>query len=146
MFVRELMTASPTCCTPETKLDVVARMMFDNDCGEIPVVDGTKLVGVITDRDITLRAVAPGLKPHLIPARDVMTKAVHTVSADAGLEDALQMMEARRVRRLPVTDDGGRVVGILSQTDLATRITPSQLAELVQVLSNRKQRPVLVTI
>ena len=146
MLVRELMTKSPTCCTPETKLDVVARMMFDNDCGEIPVLDGTKLVGVITDRDITVRAVATGLKPDLIPTRDVMTKAVHTVNAGADLEDALQMMELRRVRRLPVTDDNGRVVGILSQTDLATRITPSQLAELVQVLSNRKQRPVLVTV
>jgi CBS domain-containing protein len=146
MFVRDLMTKSPRCCTPDTKLDVVARMMFDSNCGEIPVVDGRNLVGVITDRDITLRAVAAGLDPALVPARDVMTKAVHTVGADAGIDEALQMMEVRRVRRLPVTDDTGKVIGILSQSDLAAKISSTQLAELVQVLSNPKHRPVLVTV
>ena len=146
MFVRDLMTRSPACCAPETTIDAVAKMMFDNDCGEIPVCDGTKLIGVITDRDITLRAVATGMNPTRVPARDVMTKAVHTVQADADVDEALQLMEHRRVRRLPVTDHTGKVVGVLSQSDLAAKIPPTQLAELVQVLSDKKRRPVLVTV
>lgn len=146
MFVRDLMTKSPAICTPGTKLDVAAKMMFDYDCGELPVCDGNSLVGVVTDRDIALRAVAAGMIPDRIAVQEVMTKGVHTVTADADVHEALQLMELRRVRRLPVTDRTGKVVGILSATDLASRIPPTQFVELVQLLANKKQRPVLVTV
>ena len=140
MLIKDVMTANPTCCKPTDKLDSVAKLMLDHDCGEIPVCDGTKLVGVITDRDITCRAVAVGKTPMAVPASDVMTRDVHTIAQDDKLEDALELMEKKLVRRLPVVDDNGRIVGIVSQADLVAKAPTLKVARAMKSVSQKTRK------
>lgn len=137
MLIKDVMTASPTCCKPTDRLDGVARLMLDSDCGEIPVCDETKLVGVITDRDITCRAVALGKTPAAVPASDVMTRDVFTIGEDDKVEKALELMETKLVRRLPVVDFGGRIVGIVSQADLVAKAPMLKVARTIRSVSKK---------
>lgn len=123
MLVKEMMTSNPTCCTPETRLDIVAKMMLNHGCGAIPVCDGGRLAGMITDRDIVVRAVAKGMTPCAIAAADVMSKPVYTVRADQPIGAALAIMRERQVRRLPVVDDNGCLAGIVNERELLRAIT-----------------------
>lgn len=130
MQVREIMFDKLVCCTPETSLRDVARLMVDHDCGEIPVVgpgDSRKPLGVVTDRDIAVRAVAQGRNPLELTAKDCMSSPVVTVSADADVEDCCRTMEERQVRRVPVVNDRGECCGIVSQADIA-RTSSERLA------------------
>lgn len=146
MLIRDVMTASPTCCKPTDRLDTVAKLMLDHDCGEIPVCDGTRLVGVITDRDIVCRAVARGETPVAIPASEVMTRDVHTIGPDGTLEDALALMEKNLVRRLPVVDGGGRIVGIVSQADLVAKAPTLEVARAMKSLSQKTRKQPAVAL
>ncbi|HEX6639981.1 MAG TPA: CBS domain-containing protein [Thermoanaerobaculia bacterium] len=137
MLIKEVMTANPTCCKPTDKLDSVAKLMLAHDCGEIPVCDGTKLVGVITDRDIVCRAIAAGKTPVAVPVSDVMTREVHTVAEDDKLEEALELMEEKLVRRLPVVNDSGRIVGIVSQADLVAKAPMLKVARTIRSVSKK---------
>ena len=87
------MTADPQCCTADTPLNEVAKLMVECDCGEIPVVDGAKLIGVVTDRDIVCRIVAKGKNPSAMTAQDAMTQPVISVTEDCSLEELLAKME-----------------------------------------------------
>src|SRR5437763_14137141 len=101
--VKDIMTAEPACCSPETTLREVAQMMGENDGGCIPVVETHSArtpVGVITDRDICCRTVAEGRNPLELKARDVMTSPAVTVPANANLNDCLGVMEQNMIRRL----------------------------------------------
>lgn len=140
MLIKDVMTKTPTCCKPSDTLDQVAKLMLDHDCGEIPVCDGTKLVGVITDRDITCRAVATGKTPVAVPASDVMTRAVFTIGQNDKLATALELMEERLVRRLPVVDESGRIVGIVSQADLIAKVPTLKVARAMKSVA-KKTRP-----
>jgi CBS domain-containing protein len=125
MEVRELMTRNPACCTPDTPLQEVARMMMRCDCGEIPVVDNRESmrpIGVITDRDIAIRAIAEGRNPLEMRASDCMTQPCVTVSENASIMDCIHLLEEHQIRRIPVTDGQGRCSGIVSQADVARRI------------------------
>jgi CBS domain-containing protein len=138
MRVTEIMTAEPVCCTPEMPLSAVARLMLDNDCGEIPVVDqpeNRKLVGVITDRDIVCRAIAKSRNPEETSAGDVMSAPVISVGEDADLDECCEMMEQYQIRRIPVVDDEGRVSGIVSQADIALRSTAGEIGKVVRDIS-----------
>lgn len=137
MLIKDVMTANPACCKPADKLDSVAKLMVDHDCGEIPVCDGTKLVGVITDRDITCRTVARGESPMAIPVSDVMTRDVYTVAPEDKIDDALALMEEKLVRRLPVVDDSGRIVGIVSQADLVAKAPMLRVARTIRSVSKK---------
>jgi len=137
MLIKEVMTASPTCCQPGDKLDSVARLMLDRDCGEIPVCDGARLVGVITDRDIVCRAIAVGKSPVAVPVSDVMTSDVYTIGQDDELEDALELMETKLVRRLPVVDFNGRIVGIVSEADLVAKAPILKVARTIRSVSKK---------
>lgn len=137
MLIKDVMTASPTCCKPADKLDSVAKLMFDHDCGEIPVCDGTRLVGVITDRDIVCRAVAAGKTPADVPVSDVMTRDVYTIAQDGKLEDALELMETKLVRRLPVVDLSGQIVGIVSEADLVAKAPILKVARTIRSVSKK---------
>ena len=98
MDVRKLMTADPACCTPTTPLRDVARMMAENDCGEIPVVDDATQkhpIGVVTDRDIVLRSLAVGRDPNALTAGDCMTTPAVTTRPDCSVEDCRELMEAQ---------------------------------------------------
>src|SRR5437016_2727964 len=98
MQVREIMTRDPACCTPETTIEGVARMMVERDCGEIPVVDDAKSrrpLGVVTDRDIVCRAVALGSTPSGVIARDVMSSPAVTVMPETPVEDCCRLLEEK---------------------------------------------------
>jgi len=137
MNVSELMTPDPVCCTPETTIEDVARMMRANDCGEIPVIQTAqtrKLVGVITDRDIVCRVIADGKSPAATNVSECMTKPVVTVTPDTSLEDCRVLMEEHQIRRVPVVK-GNDICGIVSQADIAVKGPASATGELVREVS-----------
>jgi CBS domain-containing protein len=135
-LAKELMTADPQCCTAETPLNEVAKLMVECDCGEIPVIDSDKkLIGVVTDRDIVCRVVAKGLNPSAMTANDAMTQPVISVSEDTSLADVLATMEDHQVRRLPVVDASGCICGIISQADVALVAKESETGEMVREVS-----------
>lgn len=122
MNVIEVMTRAPACCTRETPLPEVARMMVDHNCGAIPVVDEDQHpIGVITDRDIVCRSIAIGDNPLEMTAGDVLTPECVTVRTDSTLEQCANVLEHNQIRRAIVVDERGRVVGIIAQADLARR-------------------------
>ncbi|WP_027481266.1 CBS domain-containing protein [Deinococcus pimensis] len=138
MQVREVMTTDPVCCTPDTNLRDVAAMMVEYDCGSVPVVDsydGMHAVGVVTDRDITVRTVANGRNPLECNARDVMSEGVVSVSPDADVMDAVRLMERSLVRRLPVTNENGTVVGMVAQADLVRNVDNEDAGLVVKEVS-----------
>jgi CBS domain-containing protein len=138
MKVKEIMTAGPACCTPDTTLERVARMMVDRDCGQIPVVDDERTrrpIGVITDRDIVCRAVAQGLNPIQMKARDVMSAPAVTVRPDMGVEDCCKVLGENQVRRAPVADEQGQCCGIVSLADIAQMVPEKLTGEVVRTVS-----------
>lgn len=138
MDVKSVMTPDPACCTPQTKLADVAKMMLDNDCGEIPVVenrDARKPVGVITDRDIVIRTLARGADPTQKTAGDCMTSPAVTVTPEMSLVECCDVMEREQIRRVPVVDDNGRLCGIVALADVAMHAGRRTTAEVVKEVS-----------
>jgi len=130
------MTADPQCCTADTPLNEVAKLMVECDCGEIPVVDSAKkLVGVVTDRDIVCRIVAEGKNPAAMTAQDAMTQPVISVTEDSSLEDVVALMEEHQIRRVPVVDASGCCCGIIAQADVAMVAQESEVGEMVREVS-----------
>jgi CBS domain-containing protein len=135
-LARDVMTPDPACCTPETTLDEVAKLMVQNDCGEIPVIDlSDQVVGVVTDRDIVCRVVAEGKNPMAYTAETCMSEPVVTVPASAPLADVISIMERHQIRRVPVVDDQGACAGIIAQADVAWAETHQEVAKLVREVS-----------
>src|SRR5262245_34996535 len=138
MLVKEIMTANPVCCTPDTPLREVARLMVEHDCGEIPVIrmNGDKtLVGVVTDRDIVCRLIAVGKNPLEATASACMTSPVVEVRESTPVEECARIMEESQIRRVPVVDGGGKVCGIVSQADMAKNASRRIVADLVKDVS-----------
>lgn len=138
MKVNEIMSKDPACCTPESRLGEVARLMVENDCGEIPVVDSKRTmrpVGVITDRDIVVRTVAEGKNPLEAEAGDCMSSPAVTVTPETSVEECCDIMEERQLRRVPVVDDAGACCGIVAQADIARHAPTDQTAEVVKEVS-----------
>jgi len=138
MNVKEVMTPDPACCTSDMSLQEVAKLMVDNDCGCIPVVDDTKSkkpVGMITDRDITVRTVAEGKNPLELTVSDAMTANAITVTPLTSLEDCCNVMESNQVRRVAVIDEKGSCCGIIAQADIAVNGDQRKTAEVVQEVS-----------
>lgn len=141
MQVQEIMTYEPACCTPQMDLQQAAKLMMQYNCGALPVVEddrGKRLIGIITDRDITCRAVAVGQNPFAATVADCMTSPVFTVTADTNLEDCIFMMEEHHVRRLPVRDKWGACCGMVAQADIA-RCAPEEAGEFVKEISRPDQ-------
>jgi CBS domain-containing protein len=138
MKVKSIMTVDPASCTPDTNLAEVGRLMVENDCGEIPVVEtngGLKPVGVITDRDIVCRAVARQINPLELRAKDCMTSPVLAVAEDASVDDCCDLMETHQVRRALVVDGAGALCGIVSQADIARHLAGRKAGEVVREVS-----------
>lgn len=129
MRAADVMTDNPECVTPETSLADAARKMRDLDVGIIPVVESEtskRLRGVLTDRDIAIRAVAEGKDANATRVMEVMTTQVETCNKNDSLRDVLAVMEREQVRRVPITDREGRLVGIIAQADVATEVDTPQ--------------------
>ena len=138
MKARELMTSSPECVTRDDSLQRAAQIMRDLDVGFVPVVDdrgSMRLAGVITDRDIAVRAVADGRSAARVA--DCMTAgSIRTVNPDDSDKDVLRAMRDAQVRRIPVVEDGNRLVGIIAQADIATEgLSDRKVAETVEQIS-----------
>jgi CBS domain-containing protein len=119
--VKQVMTANPACCTPQSTAREAATLMRDHDCGSIPVVEnmqGKRVVGIVTDRDLAVRGLARGRGPDA-PVREVMTDDPVTCVPEDNVEDLRQVMVQELVRRVPVVDADGALVGIVAQADLA---------------------------
>jgi len=136
MKVSEVMTRNPASVTAETPVREVARLMVEHDCGAIPVVDGQgRSIGILTDRDITIRAVAADKNPHDLLARDLMTAPVIGVREDLELDDLLDLLEDHQIRRVVVVDGAGKTIGIVATADVAEFASQRKTGELLQKVS-----------
>jgi CBS domain-containing protein len=121
MKVAELMTRNVASCRANESLSAACKVMWDCDCGTVPVVSENedRVIGVITDRDICMCCWMAGAGPQDLTIRQAMSRTLHTCSADASVAEAERIMRANQIRRLPITDRDGRLVGILSLADIA---------------------------
>jgi len=120
MRVDELMTSKPATCARDASCAEAARIMWDCDCGSVPVVDpGGRAVGIVTDRDICMAAMFHGSPLTSISIAEVMSGNLYTCHAENDVREAERLMQQRQVRRLPVINDAGTLVGILSLSDVA---------------------------
>lgn len=135
MQVKEVMTANPACCTPDSPLPQVARLMVEHDCGLIPVVENNIPVGVITDRDVVCQTIAKDRNPLELTAADCMTQPVVTVTPDTTVEDCCRTLEERKIRRVPVVDANGACCGIVALADIARETRNHVAGEVVKEVS-----------
>jgi CBS domain-containing protein len=120
MKVRDIMTVAVYTCQPDSDLAMVAGIMWDHDCGFVPIVDASGAVmGLITDRDICMAAATRGLAPDRISASQTMSQPVRACLPDDSIGEALAMMKHFKVRRLPVIDARGILQGVVSMNDIA---------------------------
>jgi CBS domain-containing protein len=141
-LARDVMTTNPACCTPQTPLDQVAKLMVQHDCGEIPVIDPAEhVVGVVTDRDIVTRVIARDKNPLAYTAESAMSDPVITVQDDAPLNEVLATMEKHQIRRVPVVNEQGCCAGMISQSDVAWSAKEKDVAELVREVSRETGAP-----
>jgi CBS domain-containing protein len=122
MKVKELMTTDVKRCSPDTNLAAAAKIMWEGDCGAVPVTDeNDRVIGIITDRDICIAAATRPRTEGEIPAKELISNELYTCTPDDEVRAALGTMKARKVRRLPVVDRAGRLVGIVSIHDIAVQ-------------------------
>lgn len=133
--IRELMTANPSAIDAENPVAYAAKMMRDEDVGLAPIVEGDRLVGTLTDRDIAIRVVAEGRDPESTTVREVASTDVVTIDPAQSLDEALRLMAQHQVRRLPVVEEDGRLVGVLAQADIARHGDDSQTGQVVEKIS-----------
>ena len=137
--VSDVMTGRPRAVTPQTPLTEVAALMETEDVGSIPVVEDDRLVGIVTDRDIVVRAIAKGKDPKGMPASAVSSRELVTVHPDDDLSDALELMARHQVRRVAVTGENERLLGVVSQADVAREAKEKDTGEVVQSISRELQ-------
>ncbi len=135
----EVMTKDPICCLPNDLVEKAARLMKSENIGSIPVIENEqtkKLVGIVTDRDLTLKIVAEGRDATSTKVEAVMTHKVVTCRAEDDLQKALDAMSEHQLRRIPVVDNDSRILGIIAQADVATRVDePDKTAAVVKEIS-----------
>jgi CBS domain-containing protein len=144
MKVKQIMTPEPACCTPDNTAREAATLMRDHDCGSIPVVEDTtgyRLVGTVTDRDLAIRGLAEGKGPDT-PVRDLMTRDPVTSVPEDDVENVRQVMVQEQVRRVPVVDDNGAIVGIVAQADIAREdgaASDREVGRIVEAISEPRR-------
>jgi CBS domain-containing protein len=133
--VSEVMTSNPRTVEPSTPVADAARIMKNEDVGPVPIVEGDRLVGMVTDRDIAVRAVAEGKDPQSTPVGEIASRDLVTVDPDQSLDEAARLMAQHQVRRLPVVEEDGRLVGIVAQADVAQAGDDARTGEVVERIS-----------
>ncbi|MGB8400092.1 CBS domain-containing protein [Bradyrhizobium sp.] len=135
MKVKDIMHKGTTCVEPGASVREIAKRMRDSDVGAIPIEADGRLVGIVTDRDITCRALADSDNPAKMTAKDVMTKDVLCCSPDDDIKVAIETMEAKQIRRLPVTDSHKTVIGMLSLGDISHMVSKELSGEVLRAVS-----------
>ena len=136
MKAKDLMTSNPSVVTPETSVQDAARLMQREDTGVLPVVESQqslRLIGMITDRDLALRVVAEGKMSATV--RDAMSSGVQSAKPDDDAKDVMQLMAREQVRRIPIVDESGRVVGIVSQADIVREGDDKRAEKTIEAIS-----------
>lgn len=134
--VRDVMTANPECVSEKDSIRDVARIMKDKDTGVVPVVDGKKIIGMITDRDIVVRGIAEGKNLEDVRVTELMTKSVRSVREDATVTEALELMSGAEIRRIAVVNTNDELVGIVSLGDISTNTNQDgQVGKTVESIS-----------
>jgi CBS domain-containing protein len=133
--IRDTMTSNPRTIETSTPVAEAARLMSSEDVGSLPIVEGERLVGMVTDRDITIRVVAEGKDPQSTTVGDVASRDVVSVDPQQNLDEAVRLMAEHQVRRLPVVEEDGRLVGIVAQADVATAGKDEKTGQLVEEIS-----------
>jgi CBS domain-containing protein len=134
--IRDLMTGNPCSIDADKSVAYAAKMMRDEDVGLAPIVQGDKLIGTVTDRDIAIRVVAEGKDPEQTTVREVASTNIVTIDPQQDLDEALNLMAKHQVRRLPVVEEDGRLVGVVAQADVARMGDDSQTGQVVQEISD----------
>ena len=133
--IREAMTSKPCSIDADKPVSYAAKMMRDEDVGLAPIVEGERLVGVLTDRDIAVRVVAEGRDPDQVKVAEVASRDIVTLDPQQDLDEALRLMAQHQVRRLPVVEEDGRLVGVVAQADVAKEADQGRTGEVVQQIS-----------
>ena len=133
--IREAMTSNPCSIDADKSVAYAAKMMRDEDVGIAPIVEGDRLVGVLTDRDVAVRVVAEGLDPEKVKVSEVASRDVVTLDPQQDLDEALRLMARHQVRRLPVVEEDGRLVGVVAQADVAEQTDERRTGEVVEQIS-----------
>jgi CBS domain-containing protein len=135
----QVMTKNPVCCLPQDVAEKVGDLMKSYNIGSLPVIEDTKsqkLVGIITDRDLAMKVVAEGLNAKSVTVEKIMSHTVITCHADDDVQKAVNAMSENQLRRIPIVDSNNRILGIISQADVATRVDePQKTAEMVKEIS-----------
>jgi CBS domain-containing protein len=135
MKVKEMMHKGAEYVAPNAKLQVIAKKMRDYDVGSIPVCEGGKIIGMVTDRDIAVRALANGKDVSKLEAKDVMSKDVVFCRDNEEAEDAIRIMEGNRIRRLPVLNEGKELVGMVSLGDISHALSQELTGEVTRAVT-----------
>jgi CBS domain-containing protein len=134
--IRDAMTSNPSNVEMSSSVVEAARLMKSEDVGSIPVTEGDRLVGIVTDRDIAIRVVAEGKDVQSVTVGEIASKELVTVDPQQDLDEALRLMAQHQVRRLPVVEEDGRLVGILAQADVAQQGDDTKTGQVVEQISN----------
>jgi CBS domain-containing protein len=133
--IRDFMTADPSTIDADKSVAYAAKMMKDEDVGLAPIVEGERLIGTVTDRDIAIRVVAEGKDPQSTTVREIASTQLVTIDPDQDLDEALRLMAQHQVRRLPVVEEDGRVVGVVAQADIAREGEDAKTGHVVEEIS-----------
>jgi CBS domain-containing protein len=133
--LRDVMTSNPRTVEARAPVIEAATLMRDEDVGIVPIVEGDRLVGTITDRDIAIRLVAEGKDLQTTTVREIASTQLVTIDPDQDLEEALRLMAQHQVRRLPVVEEDGRLVGIVAQADVAREGEDAKTGQVVEQIS-----------
>ena len=133
--ISDVMTQNPSTIESNQTIVDAAKLMKTEDVGLVPIVEGQKLIGTITDRDIAIKVVAEGKDPQSVKVRDVASTDLVTIDPQEDLDEALRLMASYQVRRLPVVEEDGRLVGVLAQADVAREANDKKTGQLVEEIS-----------
>jgi CBS domain-containing protein len=133
--IRELMTVKPRTVKAGDSVVEAAKLMRGEDAGLAPIVDGDRLVGVVADRDIAIRVVAEGRDPQSTKVEEVASQNVVTIDPQQDLDEALRLMAQHQLRRLPVVEEDGKLVGIVAQADVARHADSERTGQVVEEIS-----------
>jgi CBS domain-containing protein len=133
--IRDIMTPNPRSVDTQATVVEAARVMRDENVGIVPITEGDRLVGTVTDRDIAVRVVAEGRNPESTTVGEIASRELVTIDPQQDLDEALRLMARHQVRRLPVVEEDGKLVGIVAQGDIALHASDEQTGDVVEEIS-----------